>query len=655
MGLKLSTIQGNIAASGVECDSLEDVASIILDSNWSCGLYRGGHRNLSNFTEAHLFALDVDGGCPLDVARTLFAHHAHLIATTRSHQVEKLLPSGVVLPACDRFRVVLVLERPITTKEENYAVFEQLKRTYPFIDEACKDASRLFYPSTSIVSKRFDGKRIEVPATRAPLKVIEAAPAPAGFRGRLSSSTLRFLAEGAVPGTRHRALVKALLDLKQNLYTQEEAEAKLRHLELMDDHAWRTVTDIYENRPVRHAPRAAAASTEGGDVEGRANIEQWVHAWLVENNVAASYSRNIFMGTPSIAVPRSGVLRKMRLARVREGRPLQKETLEDIFNEWLEERRLGHLSALRAELSGFDERGLEELKRWCVAMFGADHNELYVEVLRHFVWQVKRKLFGLSVEFHMMPIFSGKQGSGKSTAIEKLLSPLKDLKSKPKGFGCVRDDREARLFIDHFVLFFDEMASAERTDVNEIKNLITSDVVEYRPMGTNDRDKGPNNAVFIGAANKQLSEIIMDDTGARRFFELNTSDKCDWDLINAVDYALIWKCIAEDVDTSPAREHWDAIAQLQEQDMRHRTPVEEFLTEIGASPSSESWVAASDLLRKFNDWLSSARWNPTSLGRKLRALGYTKRRVGGSSEWGISSPSLKSVTNGKGAEEDSDI
>lgn len=641
MGLKLSTIQGNAAATAVECDTLEDVASIITTSNWSCGIYRDAHRNLENFAEAQLYALDVDGGCPLEVAKTLFAPYAHIIATTRNHRKEKTLPSGVVLPACDRFRVVLVLERPITSNDESYAVFHALLKAYPFLDEACKDASRLFYPSNEIVSQEFEGRRVPVPNVAPKIApVLRIVDAPPGMRGRLSSTTLRFLAEGAQPGSRHRMLVKALMDLKQNLYTQEEAEEKLKHLDLMDDAAWRTVADVYENRPVRHPPRAPAVESDESE---RSSIERWVRAWLDGNSVAATYNREVSIGKTS--VPRSAVLRKLRLARVREGRAIQKEVLEDLFNEWLEERRHAHLDHVRRDLAGFDERGTDELKRWCAAVFGATYPPIYVEVLRHFVWQVKRKIFGLTVEFHMMPIFSGRQGSGKTTAIEKFLSAVGPLKSTPKNFNAVRDDREARTFIDNFVIFFDEMARAERTDVNEIKNVITSGVIEYRPMGTNERDKGTNNSVLIGATNQRVSDVMMDDTGARRFFELISADKCDWDVINAINYPLIWKCIAETERDSPARLHQTEIAQLQESTMRHRTTVEYYLEEIEAKPSADHWVDASELLRKFNDWVHTGKWNPTTLGKKLRSLGYERRRIKGRSEWSLFSPAFTSITN----------
>ena len=52
---------------------------------------------------------------------------------------------------------------------------------------------------------------------------------------------------------------------------------------------------------------------------------------------------------------------------------------------------------------------------------------LDIAVVKHFVWQVKRKLIGLPVDHHIMPILFGKSGGGKSVAIHKLVEPLKEL------------------------------------------------------------------------------------------------------------------------------------------------------------------------------------------------------------------------------------
>ena len=51
---------------------------------------------------------------------------------------------------------------------------------------------------------------------------------------------------------------------------------------------------------------------------------------------------------------------------------------------------------------------------------------LHVHVMAHWIWQVKRKIINKPVRHHLMPVFSGPQGSGKSTALNILTSPLRD-------------------------------------------------------------------------------------------------------------------------------------------------------------------------------------------------------------------------------------
>lgn len=614
----ISRISNHTSAERVGPLTFTEVAAAILNSTWSCGLFGEGRRTLAAFESAQLIGLDIDGGCSLDNAKRLFDPYTHIIATTRSHGKEK---NGVV---CDRFRVVLVLSSQITDAATFKSTYNALRSQFPFIDAACSDASRQFFPCVEIISVKEGGLEIPVIAATSevgPSRTPSTSPTPIGFRGKLSNKTLRFLVEGAPIGQRHKALVSALMDFKQNLFSLDEVNVKLAHLELMDAKAWETVKNVYDNQEPKHAPR----TPEGGDVVVGGGAEDWVHKWLTANQVAVSYSRVVYIGDQYTSV--SAVLRKMRLDRAKSGLPIRKEELDDAFREWIEEKRRGHLVDINARIGGYDIAADIELRKFCEAAFVDDGNmHLIHEVMRHFIWQVKRKLYGFHVEYHLMPILYGPQGSGKTTAVNLLLAPLGDLVSRPNGFACVRDERQARVFIDYFCVFFDEMAQAERTDVNELKNYISSPTVEYRPMGTNDREKGPNVATLIGASNRRVAEIIMDDSGARRFFELVTPARCNWDALSRIDFELIWRAADQADDVSPIRPYWEEVAAIQTKDFRHKGPVEEWIAEESLVANGDVWTEAKDLNQSFNDWYGGGGFNATSFGRALKRLGITKRK-----------------------------
>jgi hypothetical protein len=81
-------------------------------------------------------------------------------------------------------------------------------------------------------------------------------------KGELAKSTLKFILEGAAPGTWHAQFYKAAMDLKQNNYEFEEALEKLESggLELDDTHDIPQLEDVYANREPKHPPRLQETS-----------------------------------------------------------------------------------------------------------------------------------------------------------------------------------------------------------------------------------------------------------------------------------------------------------------------------------------------------------------------------------------------------------
>jgi hypothetical protein len=197
---------------------------LITNNNWSSGAFKDGHRSVKNFLYADSIALDVDNNDPLnevkiDKAAELFREYNALIVPSRSHRKVK----SETQPAVDRYRVILPLSRRITDPSEYYGTFLSLFQKFPFIDPACKDPSRLWYPSSGdpIVLK---GKSVEpsVPITKP-----EAVIVSAGMKGLINSKTKDFLIFGAKEGTWNVRLHESALDLRSQGYTRDEAISML--------------------------------------------------------------------------------------------------------------------------------------------------------------------------------------------------------------------------------------------------------------------------------------------------------------------------------------------------------------------------------------------------------------------------------------------
>jgi hypothetical protein len=238
--------------------TFEKLSEIIVAQNYSLSLFRDGVRRKANFLETNFIGLDFDGGYSLDQAKQDFSEYWHIIAPTKSHGTEK---NGVI---ADRFRVILLLDSPITDCETFETTWFELFKLYPHADKACKDASRFFYPSKEILAVKRKGKKVvpKSPVVETELdKALNVSPS-SDLKGKLSNATTRFMFEGAPKGSRHDALFKAAVDYKEQGYSEQEF---VRDLELMvqrcngitwpSDNHKQTVRDVFDNREPKYEPR----------------------------------------------------------------------------------------------------------------------------------------------------------------------------------------------------------------------------------------------------------------------------------------------------------------------------------------------------------------------------------------------------------------
>lgn len=134
-------ITKDFKATKVPFSKLKDLMSS--EFNYSCQLFKDGYRDLEHYVSgSNLIALDIDDGMTLNEARALFEPYKNIIATTKSHQKDK---NGKV---CDRFRVILKCDKPITLDAEEFKnMMMEVHQEYSFVDKQCSNVSRFYYPS----------------------------------------------------------------------------------------------------------------------------------------------------------------------------------------------------------------------------------------------------------------------------------------------------------------------------------------------------------------------------------------------------------------------------------------------------------------------------------------------------------------------------
>lgn len=224
---------------------------------------------------------------------------------------------------------------------------------------------------------------------------------------------------------------------------------------------------------------------------------------------------------------------------------LKKDALQYAFNEFLEAKALEHrIETIRK----FDTEGedLTPLKQFVQAVTGGQ-DERIIAVMAHWCWLIKRKGVGAPVKHHIMPIFYGAQGAGKSIAILKLMHPLKEV-ILSMAMSQLSDERIYESMSQNLIIFFDELQGVARTDMTVLKHKITADFNTYRKLHSHSVVNVPMSCTFIGATNKHLNESINDSTGQRRFYEIPTLARVDWAAINSIDYVALWKGVDERLD-----------------------------------------------------------------------------------------------------------
>lgn len=199
-----------------------------------------------------------------------------------------------------------------------------------------------------------------------------------------------------------------------------------------------------------------------------------------------------------------------------------------------------------------------------------------VAVLKKFMHQVKRKLRGLPVYDHLMPVILGTQGKGKSTFVRAMLSPIKEL-VLGVDFKMIEDDRNIDIWAS-YVLFIDEMGYASKANIDTIKNAITAEALTRKPLYTNTKVEIEQNATFIGCSNKTLEQLIKDPTGIRRFVALRYSNAPDWEFLNALNWATLWKSVDHE-GPCPMASFKTVLAEVQEES-REMGRVEHWLTDF---------------------------------------------------------------------------
>jgi hypothetical protein len=157
------------------------------------------------------------------------------------------------------------------------------------------------------------------------------------------------------------------------------------------------------------------------------------------------------------------------------------------------------------------------------------------------------------------------------------------------------------------------MGHSTTSNLEDIKRIVTEDSFTSRIMNTNSDTVIKNRATCCGTTNKDLSRLIFDDTGMRRFFQVDCKDKLDWDVTTTIDFKLLWRSINEQKDT-PLMSNKDMLANIREiqNSKRHMTIMEKWLRERKHNQFVEEKIMGQAFFEEFVEFEKASNANGKS-------------------------------------------
>lgn len=234
---------------------------------------------------------------------------------------------------------------------------------------------------------------------------------------------------------------------------------------------------------------------------------------------------------------------------------------------------------------------MEQLWRPLIDYSSEEEFQTYMDGLRHWMWLVKRRfMLQADTYYEMMPVFYGTQNVGKSVILRALGSPFGDFGKGDSTLAEVSDVRNTPVLKRRAIISIEEMAGAERTQIESIKAIITGRERSHRLLGTHETQTVEVRCCLIGTTNRHIGDIIYDPTGMRRFLEIPyvstviSDAHLQWARENVAD---IWRSIDENspscINMNLYPERFERLKTAQEKQVR-KTIVSVFFKELDLVP-----------------------------------------------------------------------
>ncbi|MBF0778339.1 virulence-associated protein E [Streptococcus cuniculi] len=166
----------------------------------------------------------------------------------------------------------------------------------------------------------------------------------------------------------------------------------------------------------------------------------------------------------------------------------------------------------RIELQKWD--GERRAERYFIDLLGCPDTSYVREVTRLWLTGLVARIYRPGIKFEIVPILTGGQGLGKSTATKRLLPEFHS--DSVRKFGDNTEDY--RILQNNAVIEFGELKGFKKTAIEAVKNFISASSDDIRALYSKRTEKVDRHCVFIGTSNAK--GFLKDEGKERRFYPI---------------------------------------------------------------------------------------------------------------------------------------
>lgn len=236
--------------------------------------------------------------------------------------------------------------------------------------------------------------------------------------------------------------------------------------------------------------------------------------------------------------------------------------------------------------------------------------EVFEGVMRHFLWQCKRKLLGRNVTWDLLVNIYGGSGIGKTTMVQDIGKVFQDFSIVSTLSEVLDTERQVKKLAECYYVNLDELAtgnasefryggsdsgSLDKAQKTAFKKLMTQRKARTRNMGGQSQSTQRYTFSFIASSNTHLADVIYDETTMRRYVEIECENKDIQDyskLEEAKKLILdVWKSVDENDDRGywyPGCKIWAEVRKLQDTYYPSNTTTASWIKEFSVVPCNSN-------------------------------------------------------------------